>query len=491
MEIKLPDITESQYALIQEVVSRIIETVHPEKIICYGVRVKSQNLWSSFISTDNTNAVATIDLLIILHYKDKGKRESILDTVEKLSNETLSVVPIVHSIDAVNNNLESGNPFFVTLYKKGVLLYDSNSFPLIAPPNEVNPEILKAFNLETRRKFDLGQALYESAVECSRAGRYDVAVFMLHQAVELTCISLLRNCLGYKPTTHSIRRLFLLLENITLDIHEIFPRSTESDVEIFNILQRAYSDVRYKELYSVSSESVFTLLSRVDQFQQMASKICRAKWEETQGIQLVEVKQTRFITTYNLPPFESIGLDTFSDIIFQKGDAEAIQIESDADMAHIVGTTIDDNRLWITTKNGSFEVIPHSIIRLTYSTLRSIVVHHSGEVTCNEVIETNFLGIIQNGKGQVNLKVDVATLDATVTNTGTLRISGSALKAIIMNTGPGSFEGLDLEASEAKVTIKDSGGISIQVEDELNAFLEGDGNLQLKGEPRLKRFTRD
>ncbi|NOT74425.1 MAG: HEPN domain-containing protein [Cyclobacteriaceae bacterium] len=487
----LPGITESQHALIQEVVSRIVETAHPEKIICYGVRAKSHNFWSSFISTDKTNAVTTMDLLIILHYKDKSKRESISDAVEKLSNESLSLIPIVHSIDAVNSNLESGNPFFVTLYKKGVLLYDNNAVPLIAPPTEVNPEVQTSFDTGTRRKFDLGQALYESAVECSRAGRYEVAVFMLHQAVELTSISLLRNCLGYKPTTHSIRRLFLLLENITLDIHEIFPRSTESDLEIFNILQRAYSDVRYKELYSVSSESVSSLLSRVAQFQKLASNICQAKWEEIQSVQLVEVKQSRFINTYNLPPFESIGLDTFSDIIFQKGDAEAIQIESDADMAHIIGTNIEDNRLWITTKNESFEVIPHSIIRLTYSTLSSVVVNHSGEVTCKEPIEANFFGIIQNGKGQVNLKVDVSILDATVTKTGTLRISGSALKANIMNTGPGSFEGLDLEASEAKVTIKDSGGISIQVEDELNAFLEGDGNLQLKGKPRLRRFTMD
>lgn len=54
---------------------------------------------------------------------------------------------------------------------------------------------------------------------------------------------------------------------------------------------------------------------------------------------------------------------------------------------------------------------------------------------------------------------------------------------------PGAFDRINLDTSEAKVTIKDSGGISIRVEDELNAFLEGTGNLVLKGEPRLKSFV--
>ena len=492
MNTQIPSTAEFQRELIQGMIARIVEIVHPEKIICYGTRSNLSNLWSCFTLEDIDNSSTTIDLLIILQDKDKGKRESISDIVEKLSNDCLAIIPIVHSVDAVNISLENGNPFFVRVYQSGVLLYDNNTVALITPSRVVDPEVQSSFVQRSKRKFDLAQAFYQTATDCLREGRYDVAVLMLHQAVELTCISLLRSCLGYKPTTHSIRRLFLLLENITLNVDKIFPRETESELEIFNILQRAYSDVRYKEDYTVATENVLALHNRVGEFQSMALILCQKKWiepDQQPHNQSKQQGQKRFVAGYDVAPFESIGLDTFSDVILQKGNSERIEIESDLDMADIVETRIEENRLWVTMKNDSFEVIPHSVIRLTYSTLSSIVVHHSGTVTCKEPIETELLAVIQNGKGQVDIQIDVTMLEATITKIGTLKISGSALKTNIMNTGPGSFEGIDLETSEAKVTIKDSGGISIQVDDELNAFLEGDGNLRLKGEPRLKRFT--
>lgn len=199
--------------------------------------------------------------------------------------------------------------------------------------------------------------------------------------------------------------------------------------------------------------------------------------------------QDKFIETRNVQPFESIGIDTFANIVLQKGNEESVCIESKENVARVIQTVVEDKRLRISTKNDSFEVIPHAVIYITYSTLNGLVVHHSGDVTCKEPVESNWLGIIQNGKGNIDLQVDVTSLDATVTKSGSLKISGSANEAKIMNTGPGTFDGIGLETLEAKVTIKDSGGISIHVEDELSAFLEGTGNLLLKGEPRLKSFV--
>ncbi len=200
-------------------------------------------------------------------------------------------------------------------------------------------------------------------------------------------------------------------------------------------------------------------------------------------------KQDKFIEARDVQPFESIGVDTFADIVLQRGNMESVRIESEADVAPIIQTVVEHKRLSISTRNDSFNVIPHAVIYITYSTLNGLVVEHAGNVTCIEPIESNWLGIVQNGKGNIDLQVDVTSLDATVTKSGGLRLSGSADEAKILNTGPGSFDGINLETSEAKVTIKDSGGISICVEDELSAVLEGTGNLLLKGEPRLKSFV--
>ena len=274
MKTVLPCITESQRKLIQETVGRIVESALPEKIICYGIRTLCIERWSSFSNGDKSEPSISIDLLVILQEKDKGKRESVSDIVENLSNESIRLISVVHSMDAVNINLEQGNPFFTTLYSNGVLVYDSNRVPLSVPVNSVTNN---SFNEGNQRKFDLAQMFYETACDCATEGRNDVAVFMFHQAIELTCIALLRTCLGYKPTTHSIKRLFMLIENVTQEIEQIFPRSTNEEAELFNILQRAYSDVRYKESYSVSGDKVFTLLERVHEFQVMALATCEKK----------------------------------------------------------------------------------------------------------------------------------------------------------------------------------------------------------------------
>jgi HEPN domain-containing protein len=280
MQTLLPYITESQQILLQETISKIAKIVMPEKIICYGVRVQSSKLWSNFEQESEDNII-TLDLLIILHEKNKGKRESVSDIVENLSNDSIKLIAVVHSMDAVNTNLEAGNPFFGTLYRSGILVYDNNDVPLSIPLNEAfNGSHQTAFNQYNQRKLDLARMFHETACDCVTDGRNDVAVFMLHQAVELASIALLRTCLGYRPTTHNIRKLFLLIENITPDVRQLFPGTTTQEKEIFNTLQKAYSEVRYKDGYTVSADMVFILLERVSELVTIVSTLCQDKWNQ-------------------------------------------------------------------------------------------------------------------------------------------------------------------------------------------------------------------
>lgn len=289
METALPHITEFQRTIIQKTISLIIDAVQPEKIICYGIRTVSHQRWSSFAKTLDNKTITSIDILVILQQKDKNKRESASNIVETFSNDSIRLITLVHSMDAVNTNLKEGNRFFTNLYNKGVLLYDSNRVPLTIPPGEVlTPNQQTTFNESNRHKSDLARMFYETACDCAKDGRNSVAVFMLHQSVELTCNALLRICLGYRPATHSIKKLFMLVENITWDAQTLFPRSTHQETEIFNILQRAYSDVRYKEGYMVPSDRVFILLERVGDFQAMASMHCQNKWNEMSKYQEYE-----------------------------------------------------------------------------------------------------------------------------------------------------------------------------------------------------------
>lgn len=268
----LPYISASQQNLVESILASIVEKTHPEKIICYGMRTNSDKRWSSFSQETHEAIVTVIDLLIIVEAKDKRKREAVAGMIDNLSNESIRLITVVHSIDAVNAALKDSNPFFTTLYYKGVLLYDRSGIPLSTPGEKV---IIKSFCEATQRKSDLAQMFYETASDCTTEGRNDVAAFMLHQAVELNCTAVLRTLMGYKPSTHSIKRLFALTENISPDIRRIFPGSTKEEEEIFNTLYRAYSDVRYKEEYIVSADKISILLERVGELLSLSSTLCQ------------------------------------------------------------------------------------------------------------------------------------------------------------------------------------------------------------------------
>src|SRR5690606_25238057 len=141
------------------------------------------------------------------------------------------------------------------------------------------------------------------------------------------------------------------------------------------------------------------------------------------------------VTDQEFQPFESIGLDTFANVILQKGDRESIKIESKKDVADLLKIHVDDKRLWINSPDAT--VVHDVTITITYTSLSGLVVHRSGKVSCKEPVESSWLGIIQNGRGNITLAVNVMALDVTLTKTGNLTISGSAEDVKAMNTGTG------------------------------------------------------
>lgn len=477
MSLRLPYISMRQQKLVEEQFDAIVAKTCPAKIVCYGMRTETRYSWSSFPTGSSETSMTSLDLLVISIEKDKRSRENVSNAIESLSSDEVRFITVVHSLEAVTSGLREGNPFFITLFQKGILLYENNSNPLENPANISHEKLFSS------KRLALAQSFYQASCDCSSDENFETAMFLLHQSVELSCNELLKCRLGYRSTTHSLRKLFALAENVSPAITEIFPESTEEEFDLFELLQRAYVDVRYKQDYHVSPDDVFTLINRVSELLRQIEELCNE--------QVIDsfVSSSEKQQLIRLPDFESVEIATVADIILHKGDRSEIMIETTEGSEHIFQHFVSEKKLRLSVSSDMDRVIPYAIIHITYKMLTGIVVDASGTINCAEPIESDFLGIIQNGKGIIDLKVNVSSLDATVTKSGTLKLSGAADRAKVLNTGVGDFDGSDLEVSDAQVTIKDSGNISISVEDELVANLFGIGVLNLKGEPRLKTLS--
>ena len=471
----LPNIGELQRQVLREVISQVEDAFKPEAIICYGKRQTIGEVWSAFKQVSMPDVCVHYDILVITRPEEKYKDHEVLDKINQLNSESIRLTPVIHNIKAVQEAIQKGSRFFTTVCKNGILLY-GEAKPKVALVEKVSH---KSDESHWAHHFGLANQFLTGAEHYLSNAQPSLSVFMLHQATEHACIAIIYACLGYRSTTHNLNRLLALTENISPELSSLFPRQTETERELFNLLVRAYGDVRYRQSFTIPPEQAKVLFERVKELVSVTERIY---------LEFHELSEANEITEQELPPFESIGIDTFAHVVLRKGDRESITIESSKDVSGLLKIHVDDKRLWITALQDL--TFTHEVtIYITYTSISGIVVHHSGRVTCNESIEASWLGIIQNGRGNISFAVDVMALDVTLTKTGNLTISGSSEDVKVLNTGTGNIEASKLEATGARITIKGSGNVSMHVEEELSAVLQGTGDLILQGSPRLKSLV--
>ena len=473
----IPHITDDQSTTLNETISQIAKETKPEMILCYGVRTNHNFIWSSFLQVTDEVRSMECDLVILTREKEKVKRDELAESITKRNNAALKFTALVHGIEAVEEELKKGNHFFSSVLQKGVVLFDTQTFSLNATRSI--PLSLSNVQAYWTKRYDLASHFYKGAAHALSQGWNDQAVFMLHQAVEHACTALIKIYLGYKASTHKLSKLLSMVENFSLYSVTAFPRITPDEIRLFKVLERAYSGSRYDEKYYVSTETVTALKMEVEEFLQVARALV---------IRKIETGKT-CVEKLDVSAFESIGLDTFARVILKHGEQESVEVESKYSSEKSILVRNEDRRLWVSTVNLETDKVYDATVYITYKNLSGIVVHHAESCVCKDLIEGEWLGVINNSAAPIELNVNVLALDVTSNKQGAIILSGSADEGKILNNRSGEIRAQDLALSCARVVIKGSGNVSLHVADELHADLHGSGNLVLTGSPRIRALA--
>jgi HEPN domain-containing protein len=252
---------------LAQLIQKIATTIHPEKILCYGYRTSIYQDWSCFKEDTGYQETtrATFDLLIITGNDNNQADHEILQKIDLLAASlNCEVTAVVQLLDAVNELIAKNSRFLTTLYHNAVLVYNAGDNGLITPPAASSHEVTKSILETTWNKcFSTAKLFYKTASFCLDNGWNEKALFDLHQATQHACMALLRVHTGYRSTTHNLSRLLALIENFSFVPSTIFLCSTEEETSLFNLLNKAYSDARYKEDYSIPIEIANLLKKRV------------------------------------------------------------------------------------------------------------------------------------------------------------------------------------------------------------------------------------
>lgn len=186
---------------------------------------------------------------------------------------------INESISKFNNALSEGRYFYVDILTQGIVLYDSGECQL-ATPRELNySEILQMAEEYYNGKLNRATCHYDYFELDYSKERYTYATYNLHQVVEhlLKAIPLVFILYGHKE--HELDTLVEKCKAYTLELAKVFPRDTEEEKQLFELLERSYIEARYNDNFVVPKEVVDALVPKVDLLFNIVEDVCQKQFD--------------------------------------------------------------------------------------------------------------------------------------------------------------------------------------------------------------------
>lgn len=277
----LPEDKKTQVLELKDLILKKVPTA--DKIILFGSYASGN--WVEDIYTENGiryEYVSDFDVLVVTSTREEKEYVSQDKIVNSWRYHT-PVNPIVHTIDYVNEGLESGQYFFTDIIRQGILLYDAKLLGFAEPKSLSRHDIRNLASRHFKQWFENGQEFLIDAQNAKERKNLSRAAFYLHQATENFYSAALLVFTGYKPKTHNLNILRDYLKPYSKELYTVFSPlpGNEQENRLFSILRKGYIEARYSENFYISKEDIELLFERVLTISNLVNGICNDKINST------------------------------------------------------------------------------------------------------------------------------------------------------------------------------------------------------------------
>ncbi len=222
------------------------------------------------------------DLLIVVNYQRVVEFDECWHrTEDRLIREPDIKTPvnfIVHTKSEVNDKLKLGHYFFTDIVKDGILLYELKGEKPFATAKPFNPqqalEVARAYYDQWMPTVQNYNVLSEAALSF---GMRNERAFLLHQTIERAYACLLLVLTYYSPSTHNIKFLRSLAEDLDKRLKAVWPQETRFQNRCFELAKRAYVEARYSKHYSITEEELAWIAERAETLRGVVETVCRER----------------------------------------------------------------------------------------------------------------------------------------------------------------------------------------------------------------------
>lgn len=269
--------------LVSEIQKRLPET---EMIILYGSYARDE-----YVDHDErdehgipTIKISDYDLLVVTSGINDKKAGVILDNIEDLyfkDIDTQTPVQFINEdIKNLNKAISEGRYFYTQIKQEGVVLYNSGRFKLARIRKLDFAEIKQQAQEYFDEKFKKGISFLDQAEYAYSKADYIMSSFQLHQACENFYYAIRLTFILKSNKQHNLSKLTASVKGFADELADVFPRNTEDEKRLFNLIKAAYVDARYNPHFVVTKEDIETLIPKVELLRDITKRICEEKIKE-------------------------------------------------------------------------------------------------------------------------------------------------------------------------------------------------------------------
>lgn len=192
-------------------------------------------------------------------------------------NESTTVQFIDESIDDLNKAIDKNRYFYTDIKREGIMLYNSGRYKLARRRKQNYREIKELAEEYYNERFERGNEFLLGAIFYNEQGLHKMASFNLHQTCENYYNSIILTFTLYSPKEHSLIKLSARAKTHSLESSKAFPRNTEEEKRLFDLLQDAYVQARYSLHFRITQEDIEALIPKVELLRDIARQCCEER----------------------------------------------------------------------------------------------------------------------------------------------------------------------------------------------------------------------
>lgn len=170
--------------------------------------------------------------------------------------------------------------------------------------------------------------------------------------------------------------------------------------------------------------------------------------------------------TRDVSNFDSIALSGSGDVIVTQGAGESLIIETDDNVMEHIKADVRGGTLELGFKEGSGAISPTRLIfTVGVDEIQSLSISGSGDIESSSI--------------------DTDRLDANISGSGEINLSGKADNQDINISGSGTYNAADLQGETVKVKISGSGEATVWATQALDTDISGSGTVNYYGTPSV------